>query len=185
MNNANVQKFIGFINDVCAKYECVDAAKPLTEGLLAFCEAAFQHPTFDDPAQHKAYWKNVFFRLKTIGNVVSDLRDKLFNDLYNAHVRFGELKTSEKRDKSGYVMKCMFEHKIPLEISFTMPYSDNYDILVSGRVGKLHFDANIPETDLNTTEWSFDGSMLNNRFMYNGPAYDTIYQAIMTAVGEA
>lgn len=182
MNDANLQQYIGFIQDVCAKYECANAAKPLIDGLHAFCEAAFQHPTFDDPAQHKAYWKNVFFRLKTIGNVVRSIESKLWNDFHDRSL-WANFNHSEKRDKSGYVLK-VGERNIakPIELTFTMPSPDNYNILVTGKFGKQLFECMIPETELASTEWKFDGSELKDPYNVNIPAYGEILQYLLSVI---
>lgn len=170
-----------FIESTCTELGCRELARPLREGFYVLCEAAFQHPTFDDPEQHKAYWRNVFFRLKTIRNVVNDLHDKLLNDLFDSNVSFYKLNVTEKKDKTGCVMKFLLGSKIPVEIEFTMPSPDNFNILVRGKVGKTPFETSIPETDLSSTEWSFDGSTLKDRFTYDGPAYAAIREAIMGA----
>ena len=167
-----------FIESVCTELGCTNLIKPLQEGLSVLSEAAFQHPTFDDPAQHKAYWRNVFFRFKTIKNVVRDLHDKLYNEWADNRLAFDSIKVTDKKDKSGCVLKCIAKSKVPVEIAFSMPNQDNFDILVSGKVGRAHFESIIPETDLTSTEWSFDGSYLNGRFTYDGPAYAAIRQAI-------
>ena len=180
MNDKLIQHYIEFIKEICAQYECTEAETPLVNGFNALCEAAFQHPTFEDPAQHKAYWKNVFFRLKTIGNVVIDLQSKLWNDLHDrsAMVTF---KRSEKRDKSGYVLKGVGRGNLAVELSFTMPYPENYNILVTGKVGKQKFETVIPETELDSTEWKYDGAYLKDRLYLRFDAYNTILQAILSA----
>lgn len=182
MNDANLQQYIGFIQEVCAKYECTNAARPLIDGLHAFCEAAFQHPTFEDPAQHKAYWKNVFFRLKTISKVVRSLQNKLWNEFYNRSLMVST-KFIEKRDKSGGVLKIEGRTLAkPIELTFTMPYPDNYNIAVNGKCGKQLFETMIPETELASTEWQFDGTDLKDPFNLNFQAYNEILQYILSVI---
>lgn len=191
MNNANIQKFIGFINDVCAKYECVDAAKPLADGWIAFCEAAFQHPTFEDPAQHKAYWKNVFFRLKTCHNVARALIDQFHRDEFNRPVSLHSYlreSISEKRDKSGVVWKLFGyvgwsgKSAPVIEFTFTMPEPSTFDVYVSCNIGrKKIFDTVIPESELASTNWKYDGENLKDPYNINLPVYEQIKDTIHSA----
>ena len=187
MNDANLQQYIGFIQDVCAKYECTNAAKPLIDGLHAFCEATFQHPTFEDPAQLKAYWKNVFFRLKTCHNVARALIDKFHSDEFDhpvsLHAYLRE-SISDKRDKSGVVWKLFGGSKyVPtIEFTFTMPDQSTFDVHVSCTIGRRHvFDTVIPESELASTNWKYDGENLKDPYNINLPVcaqiMDTIHEA--------
>ena len=191
MNDSNLQQYIGFIQEVCAKYECTNAAKPLIDGLHAFCEATFQHPTFEDPAQHKAYWKNVFFRLKTCHNVARALIDQFHRDEFDRPVSLHAYlreSISDKRDKSGVVWKLFgfvgwsSKNAPVIEFTFTMPDQSTFDVYVSCTIGRKHvFDTVIPESELASTNWKYDGENLKDPYNINLPVYvqitDTIHEA--------
>jgi hypothetical protein len=187
MNDTLIQQYIGFIKDICAQYECSDAAAPLVNGVGALCEMAFQHPTFEDPVQHKAYWKNVFFRFKTIKNVIKSLSNKLFRDDFDRPVHmwaYLNTRITEKRDKTGCVWHLFGINwrTPPIEITFTMPNSDNYDIHVTGKIGRNQtLDTTIPETELATTQWQFDGTDLKDAWNCNIQAYNEIRDMIFNA----